>query len=157
MNLRPALTISALVILIALDTACARENKFPSSFRVTTDHFSYTRDGQDIHINLESTMSAWSVNCPRTRAVVWGRDWSKAQLGDPPFSRVYLIDLERDKTVDQFTVANGPYEAIFSGDQKFVSVDDIVLDQASGNRIGMTEDIQFEVESCPSFAGKQSH
>lgn len=156
MNPRPVVTLSVLAFLIALRTVCALDDTFASSFRVTTDHFSYIRGGVDIHISLESTMSMWRVNCARTRAVVWGRDWSKVQLGDPPVSRVYLIDLVGDKIVDQFTVTSGPYEAVFSKDQKLARVDHTVLDQASGSRIGMTEDVYFEVESCPAFAGKRS-
>lgn len=156
MNCKNVLTMSLFAPLALFNTACANDLSRIGSFRTTAETFLFNRGPQEISVALEPTMNAWSVNCDKNRAVVWGRAWDELNIGETPYSRVYLINLDLAEVVTNFTVTRGPYEVVFSEDNRLVSVDETILDQSSGDVVGTTEEIRMKPESCSSFPGKQS-
>ena len=151
---------NSLLFLFALSVSgiiYADDTELATSFSVTDKQFSYERNRRKIHIHLKPTMSSWIVNCDRTRAVVWGRAWSELKLGDRPFSRAYLVDIENDKVMGQITTTDGLFSVSFSKDRKLVRVDNWMFDLASGRVLDESPwDINLVAESCPPFFGKQS-
>ncbi|MGY0651018.1 hypothetical protein ACW7GZ_03970 [Luteimonas sp. A537] len=156
MKLKNTISLPFLFIFIASGVACADNQNLGRSFRAIADQFSFDRGNRTANIPLDVTVSGWAVSCSRTRAIVWGHDNNLVEMGAPPVVKVYLIDIERDEPINHYTVTRGPYEVTFSRDQSRATVDDYVVDQASGEVIGMTEDINLAAESCPLFSGKQS-
>jgi hypothetical protein len=146
-----------LILLFAIsNVACAHQQIIIHSFHATSDRFTYFRKELEVNIPLSPSMGGWNVNCERTRAIVWGRAWDQIKVGDTPLSRIYLIDLEGDKVIGEFTVTRGPFEVFFGRDRRRAAIDDNVIDLPSGKMIGMTEDINVTPESCPPFPGKKS-
>lgn len=152
---RNPITLLPLSILIASGMACASNQGSSQSFRASANTFSFDRNQRKIDIRLDATITGWTVNCSRTHAIVWGKADDLEEVGAPPATRVYVVDIEHDKPINQYTVTRGPYEVIFSQDLRQASVDDYVIDQNSGEIVGMTEDINLMAESCPSFPDKQ--
>lgn len=157
MKFKNTITLLFLFIFVGSGVACAGNRNLSKSFRATADQFSFDRGRRTINIHLDVIVSGWVVNCSRTRAIVWGQDNNVTEVGAPPVVNVYVIDIEHDKPINHYTVTRGPYEAIFSQDQNLAIVDDYVVDQTSGEVVGMTEDIKLAAEFCPSFSGKQSN
>lgn len=147
-------------LFFSLLTACAlggaSDKRLAHSFKGGSIHFSFVRGGQEVNIPVRTNVTSWVINCMRTRAIAWGQIQDEQIMGDLPYSQVYLLDLHHDKVISGFKVARGPYDAVFSRDQKFLSVDDQVVDLDSGKVVGMTEDVEITSESCPSFSGKTS-
>lgn len=137
--------------------ACASKQIIAQSFQAEKDLFFYNLSQRELKIKPKPTISDWNINCDRTRAVVWGRDWDNLKIGSPPFSIAYLIDINHGKIIAQFTMTRGPYEAIFSQDKKMVSIDEIVIDLSSGNYINSISHTDLTPESCPTFPGKHSN
>lgn len=157
MKLRKNIFTLILFVLYFSSAACAGNQSIDQSFRAASGQFSFNHGQHEINIPLDITVNGWSVNCSRTRAVVWGQAEDLAKIGDPPVVRVYVIDISHAKIINNYTVTRGPYEVTFSKDQKQASVDDYVIDQNSGEVVSMTEDMKLEAESCPLFPGKQSN
>lgn len=148
MKSRISLSLSLLLVIVTWFTACAGSKELGQSFRPTAAGFTFDRSGRAVTIPIKETISDWRVNCNRTRAVVWGQAEDLAEVGAPPVARVYILNLEKEEVISVYTVTRGPYEVIFSQDLKHASVDDYVIDQASGEIVGMTEDIKLVAESC---------
>lgn len=156
MNPRRSIACLLLASLFSLTRAVAHDRELGTSFRGSKNQFSFERNKKTITLRLHILINGWVVNCARTRAAVWGVGRGKERLGVPPFSKVYLINLEKGKIINYYTVTRGPYGATFSADRKVVMVDDYVIDQATGEVVTMTYYSKPEVETCPSFLGKQS-
>lgn len=156
MKFKNTIVLSFLLMFVASIVACAGGQDSVRSFRATSNQFSFDRGQFTINIPLDVSVSGWVVNCSRTRAIAWGQYDKLQEVGAPPVVKVYVIDIEHDEPISHYTVTRGPYEATFSQDQNWAIVDDYVVDQTSGEVIGMTEDVKLTTESCPSFSGKQS-
>lgn len=148
MGYRTLLALSLPLFLAPCFRASAVTRELAHSFRPTAAGFTFDRSGRAVTIPIKETISDWRVNCNRTRAVVWGQAEDLAEVGAPPVARVYILNLEKEEVISVYTVTRGPYEVIFSQDLKHASVDDYVIDQASGEIVGMTEDIKLVAESC---------
>lgn len=157
MKTKLSVTLCFLIGLSFSGTTLGESLELRSSFRGAANRFEFEIGTRTINIHLNIFINDWAVNCARTRAVVWGVDRSKEQLGIPPFSKVYLINLEKGKIINYYTVTRGPYGATFSADRRVVMVDDYVIDQATGEVVNMTYYMKPEIETCPSFPGKQSY
>lgn len=70
-------------------------------------------------------------------------------------TKVYIIVLKRGKPINHYTGTRGPYEVAFSRDQKTAIVDDDVVDLATGKLVDVIDEMKLDVETCPSFPGKQ--
>ncbi|WP_156481342.1 hypothetical protein [Herbaspirillum rubrisubalbicans] len=147
------------ILLTALPvsgTANAANLDFRSSFGGGKNLFSFKQGTRTVKFHLDIYVNGWSINCPRTRAVVWGVDLSPDLLGVPSVSKVYIINLDKRKIINHYTITRGPFGAAFSADHKTVIVDDYVVDQNSGKVLSMTDKVKIVTETCPSFPGKQS-
>ncbi|QJQ01351.1 hypothetical protein C798_14225 [Herbaspirillum rubrisubalbicans Os34] len=138
------------------DPISAANLELRSSFRAGENGFAFEVGKHTVSIQLGIRVSDWAVNCSRTRAIAWGQDLSKARIGAPPVSKVYVIDLERRKPINHYTRTRGPYEAAFSRNQKTAIVDEDVVDLRTGKVVDMIYDMNLDLENCPSFPGKQS-
>ncbi|AON53042.1 hypothetical protein [Herbaspirillum seropedicae] len=148
------------ILLTALPvsgTANAANLDFRSSFGSEKNLFSFKQGARTVRFNLDIYVNGWSINCARTRAVVWGVDLSPDLLGVPPVSKVYIINLDKRKIINHYTITRGPFSAAFSADHKTVIVDDYVVDQDSGEVVNMTYYTKLDVENCPSFPGKTAN
>lgn len=145
-----------LTFLLASCQSSAEDKNQAQSFRAASNVFSFDRNELEVNLPTEAIISGWSVNCNRTRAIAWGQASDLLSVGTPPVAKIYIIDLGNESFINHYTVTRGPYEVVFSRNQKHASVDDRVIDQSSGETIGMTEDIKLVPESCPGFVGKQS-
>lgn len=149
--------ILALLIGLFCSDSIATENlNLRRSFRGVTTQFAFDSGKRTITFHLRILINGWAVNCARTRAIVWGVALRREQLGVPPFSRVYLINLEKRKIINHYTETRGPFGAIFSRDQKMAILDDLVLDLATGREVAEIDRLDVQAETCPSFPGKQS-
>lgn len=147
-----------LLLVLFGESALGAENQdLRRSFRGVVNRFTFDLGKRTITIRLNILINGWTVNCARTRAVVWGIDRGKEQPGAPPFSRVYIINLEKGKIINQYTVTRGPFGATFSADRRMAMVDDYVVDQDSGEVVSMTYYTKLDEESCPSFPGKTAN
>lgn len=143
-----AFPLSLLLVIATSFTACAGDKELGRSFRATAAGFTFDQGAHSFTIPINTAISDWRVNCSRTRAVAWGRAQDLEKVGAPPVTRIYALNLEKRTIISSFTVTRGPFEVIFDQGQKWASVDDYVIDQNSGEIVGMTEDFKFPGESC---------
>ncbi|MDR9846648.1 hypothetical protein [Herbaspirillum huttiense] len=127
-----------------------------SSFSSGKNLFSFKQGKRTVRFDLDIHVNGWSINCTRTRAVVWGVDLGLSQSGVPSVSKVYIINLDSRKIINHYTITRGPFSAAFSADHRTVIVDDYVIDQNSGKVLSMTDNVKIATEACPSFPGKHS-
>lgn len=144
------------VFLIFSSLACANRQFLAQSFHIAEGQFSYSLGQHAFGLPLKPGINKWNVNCDRTRAIVWGRDWSEFKIGDSPFSIIYLIDINLRKIIADFTVARGPYKVLFSQDKNFAMIDEDLIDLSSGSYADTVLYADITPESCPDFPGKQS-
>ncbi|MCP1572772.1 hypothetical protein J2S30_001151 [Herbaspirillum rubrisubalbicans] len=145
-----------LSLLVSLEAA-PHDQELGTSFRGSKTQFSFERNKKTLTLRLNILINGWAVNCARTRAIVWGINRGKEQLGVPPWSKIYIIDLKRAQPMNHFTRTHGTFGASFSMDQKMAIVDDDVVDLATGKVINQIYYMnKLDLETCPSFPGKQS-
>ncbi|WP_148289017.1 hypothetical protein [Herbaspirillum sp. B65] len=157
MKSKTAITLIFLTALFSSGTVGAENPELRRSFRGIANQFVYDVGRRTIKIKLDIPVNHWTVNCHRDRAIIWGQDLSQARIGAPPVTKVYIIDLKRGKPINHYTGTRGPYEAAFSRDQKTAIVDDDVVDLATGKLVDVIDEMKLDVETCPSFPGKQSN
>ena len=99
----------------------------------------------------------WRVDCSESRAVVWGAPKSKLRLGDPPYALAYVVDVNRLKILEKYSMTRGPYGAEFSADRKLILVDETLIEFDTGKLVKKfrSEDFLFERETCADFSGRQ--
>ncbi|RFP60430.1 MAG: hypothetical protein BJG00_007035 [Limnothrix sp. CACIAM 69d] len=99
----------------------------------------------------------WRVDCSESRAVVWGAPKSNLRLGDRPYAEAYVVDVNRLKILEIYSMTRGPYDAEFSADRKLILVDEILIEFGTGKLVKnfRSEDFLFERESCGDFSGRR--
>lgn len=137
-------------------TANAENLDSRSSFSSGKNLFLFKQGRRTVRFHLDIHVNGWSINCTRTRAVVWGVDLGLSQSGVPSVSKVYIINLDSRKIINHYTITRGPFSAAFNADHRTVIVDDYVVDQNSGKVLSMTDNVKIATEACPSFPGKHS-
>lgn len=144
------------IFLFFSDPVSATNLELASSFRGGANSFAFEVGKRTVSIRLGIRVSDWAVNCSRTRAIVWGQDLSKARIGAPPVTKVYVIDLKKRKPINHYTRTRGPYEATFNRNHRTAIVDHDIVDLTTGKVVDVIYDMNLDLETCPSFPGKQS-
>lgn len=139
------------------DPISASNIELRNSFRGGANGFAFEAGKRTVSIPLGIRVSDWAVNCSRTRAIAWGQDLTKARIGAPPVNKIYVIDLKKRKPINHFTRTRGPYEAAFSRNHRTAIVDHDIVDLTTGKVVDVIYDMNLDLETCPSFPGKQSN
>lgn len=115
------------------------------------------RQGSATHrLKLNVTIAGWKVSCSRSRAVIWGQTRSDLPIGTPPYASVYILDVQLPKVIGELTTTRGPFDVDFTRDNRFIVVDENVIEFATGRVMSseLPPGFKVEPESCAEFLGK---
>lgn len=86
--------------------------------------FLYKRQNQETRFRLCITIADWKVDPSDRRAVVWGQTTDTLPMGETPYAKYYILDLEHQTVLGEYSTTRGPFEVEFSEKTNRISIDD---------------------------------
>ncbi len=119
------LLLIAYGFLVLTSAVNAAPIQHPKCAKFNTFH--YNQQNHEMRFRLCIIVANWKVDLSDRRAVVWGQTNATLQLSETPYASYYILDLEHQKILGEYSTTRGPFDVEFNEKTNRISVDDAVF------------------------------